>query len=142
MQAAERRYRRVKSARHEKVNQMNKIYAELKNIRDLVYECRCRLRNAVNNSAEVNETLRQEFNSLSIKERQVSQSFKQIYKECNMICHNDMNVVPTWIDLKFKYSKAQNKLKACREREEQSLKATISCEGQHNLQIARHRINA
>ena len=72
MQAAERRYRSIKSARHEKVNQMAKISAELKHIRGLVYECRYKLRNAEKPSADDNETLREEFNSLSIKEKRVS----------------------------------------------------------------------
>jgi hypothetical protein len=129
MQAAERRYRSVKTARDQQVKEFAKIYAELKNIQDLVCECRCKLRNAKNTSAEDNEILRQEFNSLSNKERQVSQSFEQIYKECNMILHDDMNVLPTWIDLKIKYSKAQDKLNTCRELEAQSLQATISGEG-------------
>ncbi len=128
MQAAERRYRSVKTARDELVKEMSKIYAELKNIRDLVCKCRCKLRNDENNSAEDNEKLCQEFNSLSIKERQVFQSFEQICKECNMILHDETNAFPTWTDLKIKYSKAQEKLNACRELEAQSLQAAISGE--------------
>jgi hypothetical protein len=135
MQAAERRYRSVKTARHEKNFQMTKIYAELKNIQGLLYECRCKLRNA-DISAEDNENLRREFNSLSIKEGQVCQRFEQSLKECNMILHDDMDVLPTWLKLQDKYEKAQDQLKACRELEAQSLQATLSGEGQHNLKIA------
>ena len=132
MQAAERRYRSVKEARHEKVNQMAKISAELQNIRDLAKECRCKLRNAESTSAEDNETLCQELNSLSIKERQVYERFKQSSKECRMMVHDDMDVLPTWRELRDKYAKAQDQLKACRELKAQSLQATLSGEGQHN----------
>ncbi len=142
MQAAERRYRSVKTSRDEHVKEMAKIYAELKNIRNLVCECRRKLRDAENTCTEDNEYLRQELNILSIKERQVSQSFEQICKECNMILQDDMKVLPTWIDLKRKYSKAQDKLNACRELEAQSLQAAISGEQQVNLEIANIGTNA
>jgi hypothetical protein len=132
MQAAERRYHSVKTARHEKFFQMAKISAELQNIRDLLYECRCKLRNAANTSAEDNENLCQELNSLSIKERQVCQSYEQISKEFRMIIHDDMDVLPTWLELQEKFAKAQDRLKACRELEAQSFQATLSGEGRGN----------
>ncbi len=47
-----------------------------------------------------------------------------------------MNVLPSWIDLKIKYSKAQDKLNACRELEAQSLQATISGEGKKTWRYA------
>ncbi len=136
MQAAERRYHSVNLARDEKVNRMTKILAEVREIRDLVHKCRCKLRKAENNSAEDTENLCQEFNSLSIKEMQLSQSLGQVFKECHMILHDDMNVLPTWLELQDKYSEAQDQLKACRELEAQSLQATLSGEEVQYLKIA------
>jgi hypothetical protein len=101
MQEAERRYR---TARHEKVNQMTKLLAEVNHIRDLFSECSDKFRNAENTSVENKETLRQELNSLSIKKRQLSQNFEQIYKECNMILHDDMDFLPTWLELRHKHA--------------------------------------
>jgi hypothetical protein len=74
---------------------MTKQLAEVNAIRDLVHKCSCRLRTAENNSADENENLRQELNSLSIKKGQLSQSLEQIFKECDMILHDDMDVLPT-----------------------------------------------